>query len=124
MPFEDTIKEITDRLSTTSPVNAVFGEPRIIGRKTIIPIASVGIGFGGGGGQGRQAKAGERPAQEGTGGGGGGGGCARPLAVLEVTDEETNLIPVVDVTRVILSSLLFAGAATCMITKLIARLNK
>ncbi|MCE5198454.1 hypothetical protein LLG39_05710, partial [bacterium] len=86
---------------------------------TIIPIATVCTGFGFGGGEGKQARENE-PAQEGTGGGGGGGMRTKPLAVLEVTDEETKLIPVIDVTRVVLASLMFAGMATCMITRLLS----
>jgi len=118
------IKAITDKLTVAAHVNGVFGEPRQIGRKTIIPIAAVGLGFGvgrGRAGRGREAEGEEEAAQE--GGGGGGGGGAKPLAVLEVTDEETRLIPVVDLTRVIVASLMFATAATCMITKLIGRLQ-
>lgn len=121
MGVSSMMKDIADHLSTTGNVNAVFGEPRVVGRKTIIPVAAVGIGFGAGGGEVKQGQEAECGAQE--GGGGGGGGKARPLAVLEVTEEETRLIPVIDLTRIILSSLFLAGAATWMITRLIAKIK-
>jgi uncharacterized spore protein YtfJ len=122
MVVQDLIRNISDRLSTTSNVNAVFGEPKTVGNKTIIPVAAIGVGFGAGGGEGKKAKEGEEnPSQEGAGGGGGGGGAAKPLAVVEITEDSTKVIPVVDVTRIVVASLMFATAATLMITKLFDR---
>jgi len=38
MIAKDLIKSITDKLSMTTQVNAVFGEPQTVGKKTIIPM--------------------------------------------------------------------------------------
>ncbi len=90
----------------------MFGEPREIGDKTIIPVAAVAYGFGAGAGGG----SGERPGHDGveaigSGGGGGGGGGVRvqPIGVLEVTAEETRLVPILDWTRIITTGLTFFG---------------
>jgi len=94
------VLNILQDLRESARVEAVFGKPEAIGEKTIIPIAQVGYGFGMGFGEGKapaEAEGEEAP----TGGGGGGGVSARPIAVLEVTPEETRLIPVVDVGRII-----------------------
>ncbi len=124
MVVQELITNISERLSKTSRVDAVFGEPRTIGRKTIIPVAWVGVGFGAGGGEGKQEKDGENPTQQGSGGGGGGGGAARPLAVLEVTDEETRIIPIIDTTRVVLAGLALAGAIVITIGRIVGRCRK
>lgn len=124
MAVQDMMKTITDRLGETASVKRVFGDPTTVGHKTIIPIATVGIGFGGGAGKGKGHADTEEPSQEGEGGGGGGKGITRPLAVLEVTEEETKLIPVVDLTRVILSGIFMLGAMTFMITRLIGSVEK
>lgn len=92
-------------------VKAAFGEPETIGEKTIIPVARVGYGLGLGLGEG-EAPAGEEgeagPSAD-VGGGGGGGGAATPIAVVEVTDEETKVIPIVDSTKVALAGILMAS---------------
>lgn len=118
MVVQDIMKNITDRITTATQVEAVFGEPRTIGKKTIIPIAANRMGFGAGGGE-----ACEEGSEKGSGGGGGGGAAAKPLAILEVTDEETKLIPIIDMTRVIVGSLMFATATVYMLSKLIGRKN-
>lgn len=121
MVMQEMVKSITDSLTASTHVNAVFGEPRMVGRKTIIPIATVGVGFGAGGGEGKHSPDGEGTVQEGSGAGGGGGGAAKPLAILEVTEEQTKIIPIIDTTKVILASLAFAGSIAFMIAKIVGR---
>ncbi len=121
MVVQDLMKTMANNLTASASVNSVFGEPRVMGRKTLIPIAAVSVGFGAGGGEGKTSPETEKPAQEGFGGGGGGGGCARPLAVIEVTEEETKIIPVIDTTKIVLASLALAGSITLMITRLLSR---
>ena len=121
MNVQEIFSSIADRLSTTTSVNAVYGESRVVGRKTIIPIASVGMGFGAGGGEGKGQPDGDKPCCEGSGGGGGGGGMSRPLGILEVTDEETKFIPIIDTTRVILASLALGGALVLTIGRIFGR---
>ncbi len=119
MSAQDMIATIAEKLGCAVHVNSVFGEPRVVGSKTIIPIAAAGMGFGAGAG-----KCGKEAEAEQEGGGGGGGGGAKPLAVLEVTEEQTRVIPIIDMTRVILASICVVGCTTGMIIKLIGRSKK
>jgi uncharacterized spore protein YtfJ len=121
MSAKDLISTIAERVSGATQVNAVFGEPRVIGSKTIIPIAAAALGFGGGAGRCKPEK---EDQCEGEGGGGGGGGAAKPIAVLEVTEQETRIIPVIDLTKVILASICVIGCTAGMIIKLIGRNKK
>ena len=61
----------------------VYGDPVVVGNRTVIPAAQVRYAFGGGGGT--------KDEQEG-GGGGGGYVSARPCGALEVTAEGTRFI--------------------------------
>lgn len=121
MSAQSLISTIAEKLSGVTQVNAVFGESRVIGSKTIIPIAATGVGFGAGGGK---CKPENEDHGEGEGDGGGGGARTRPLAVLEVTEHETRIIPVIDVTRVIIASICVIGCTAGMIIKLIGRNKK
>ena len=121
MNVQEIFSGITDRLSATTTVNAVFGESRVVGSKTIIPVASVGMGFGAGGGEGKGQPDGDKPCCEGSGGGGGGGAISRPMGILEVTEEQTKFIPIIDTSRVILASLALGGAIVFMIGKVLGR---
>jgi uncharacterized spore protein YtfJ len=91
-------------------VKAAFGEPQTLGEKSIIPVARIGYGVGLGFGEGGTAaeEEGETEAS-GTGGGGGGGGMATPLAVIEVTDLETKVIPITDTSKLALAGILMAA---------------
>lgn len=107
---ERIVSELLERIKGSARVEVVYGEPREIGEKTIIPVAAVAYGFGAGAGGGT----GERPGGDGatgSGGGGGGGGGVRvqPVGVLEVTGEETRLVPILDWTRIITTIVTFLG---------------
>ena len=110
---EGVVNSILDRIRATARVELVYGEERKIGEKTIIPIAAVAYTFGGGGGGG----AGSGPAHNGHSedaagvGGGGGGGSVRvsPVGVLEVTEDGTRLVPIIDWTRIITTGLTAFG---------------
>ncbi len=102
--------DFLEQVYLRADVKAVFGEPQTVGERTIIPVARVGYGVGLGFGEG------ERPAEEegdveaaGAGGGGGGGGMATPVAVLEVTSEDTKVIPIVDSTKLALAGMIMAA---------------
>ncbi len=112
---ETVVSSILDRIRATARVELVYGEERRVGDKTIIPVAAIAYAFGGGGGGG----AGSGPAHNGhsedasgVGGGGGGGGSVRvqPVGVLEVTDDGTRLVPILDWTRIITTGLTAFGA--------------
>ena len=50
------LENIAQRLGQTASVRNVYGEPKIVGDKTIIPVAQIMYGFGGGYGYGRTPK--------------------------------------------------------------------
>jgi uncharacterized spore protein YtfJ len=110
MAVTDMLKSISDRMGAVATVNTVFGEPRVQDGRAIVPVAMVAGGFGAGGGEGKMPFAEGEKVQEGSGGGGGGGFMVRPLAVLEITPEKTRIIPILDMTRIILAGIgLLAG---------------
>ena len=96
-------------LRGTASANAVWGEPREVDGRVLIPIAVVSTGFGLGFGQDAREKdeAAAEPADE--GGGGGGGAKSRPVAVIEVTPQETVIRPIVDEGKVALAGIALVG---------------
>jgi len=82
----------------------VFGDVIEVDGRRLIPVASVQYGFGMGGGQG--------PADRGAtpGGGGGGGGMrAEPVALIELSDGQVRISPIINVTRLAVVALVVAG---------------
>jgi len=81
---------------THADVRSVFGEPVKHGERTIIPVARVtaNYGFGAGGGEGER----EDTQNHGSGGGGGGGGRvkAHPIGFIEMSNDSTQFVPIVD----------------------------
>ena len=109
---QNTLSEMLERIRASARVELVYGEERKVGDKTLIPIAAVAYTFCGGGGGGTAPTSnghdgGEAP----MGGGGGGGGAVRvqPVGVLEVDDDETRLVPILDWTRIITTGLTAFG---------------
>ena len=89
MSTKEMIDAAVDHLRSTASVKTVYGEPVVIDGKTIIPVARVAYGFGGGTGSKPQHEA-DAPAE---GGGVGGGISAKPVGVVEVTNEATKFVP-------------------------------
>jgi len=110
---EGVVGTILDRIRATARVELVYGEERKVGEKTIIPIAAVAYTFGGGGGGGTgpSHNGSNGHTEDAVGGGGGGGGAVRvqPVGVLEVTDDDTRLVPILDYTRIITTGLTALG---------------
>ncbi len=104
---EHIVSGLLERIKGSAKVEVVYGEPREIGEKTIIPVAAVAYGFGAGAGAGTQTSGGD--GASGGSGGGGGGVRVHPVGVLEVTADETRLVPVLDWTRIITTGLTFFG---------------
>lgn len=81
---------------THADVRTVFGEPVTQDDRTVIPVARVtaNYGFGAGGGEGER----EDTPNRGSGGGGGGGGRvrARPIGFIEMSNDSTRFVPIVD----------------------------
>jgi uncharacterized spore protein YtfJ len=109
------IGQVHDRAS----VKTVFGEPFQVNGRTIIPIAKVQYGFGFGVGRSKEKEKDEE--ESGEGGGGGAGVSIRPIAVLEITGQETKVKPVMDVTRLALAGMLLAAWNVLWITYTIRR---
>lgn len=108
--------QVLESLRDTASANAVFGEPQEVEGRLIIPVAQVGIGLGLGFGQGTSADAAgvseeaeKEPEAQGEGGGSGGGAGARPVAIIEVTPEETTVKPIVDEGKVALAGIALVG---------------
>ena len=120
---ESIISQVLERIKSSARVEVVYGEERHVGDRTIIPVAAVAYTFGAGGGGGTAAPSGNGQSEHGTsvGGGGGGGGVVRvlPVGVLEVTADETRLIPIIDWTRIITTGLTVLG--TWMVFRAIFR---
>ena len=88
MDIQQLLQTFAERVSNSASVRSVYGDPVVVGDRTVIPVAQIGYAFGGGGG----AKA-DSP----NGGGGGGGRVfARPCGALEVTPEGTRFIDFAD----------------------------
>jgi uncharacterized spore protein YtfJ len=107
---EAVLAELGRELGQHATVDAVFGQPQVIGERTVIPVARLTYGFGGGlgsGPQGRQRRAApptapaDGAAAEGFGFGGGGGVRAEPVAVVEIGPRGLRVVPVVDANRLI-----------------------
>ena len=88
MDIQQLLHNITDRVSGSASVKNVYGDPVVVGNRTVIPAAQVRYAFGGGGGR----RKGEAAAGAHNGGGGGGRVSARPCGALEVTPEGTRFI--------------------------------
>ena len=97
-----------------------YGEPRVVGDRTIIPIGAVGYGFGLGGGGGTTLDKAGNPAT-GSGGGGGGGVLVQPFALIEITGERIRLRPVLDWTRIIVALIVTVGPF--VVARLLGRLR-
>jgi uncharacterized spore protein YtfJ len=106
---QEIVTSIADRLRASGDAKVVFGEPRAIEGKTIVPVASVAYGFGGG--------SGTAPHGEGGGHGGGGGIRVQPLGVLEITPDSTRFVPIVNATRLATMAIMASVCIVWMLTR-------
>ena len=117
-PKLDTIPGTVSRLAEVATADAVVG-PRIEANgRTVIPLASVSAGYGFGLGYGHGMEAAQNAK-----GGGGGGSRARPVAVVELSDEGVRVRQVVDSTRITLASLVLAAWSVLWIGRTIRPLR-
>jgi uncharacterized spore protein YtfJ len=119
--LEDMLGRLT-RIDEKATVKTVFGEPIRQNGRVIIPVARVAYGFGFGGGRNAEKESQEEESSEGAGGGG--GVSVRPVAILEITDKETRVKPIVDVTRVALAAMLLTAWNVFWIAFTIRRLAR
>lgn len=85
--IENLAKTVLEELRALVNTETVVGKPITAGKHTIIPVAKISVGFGAGG----------KKAEEKTDGGSGMGGGAQidPVAFIVVTDEKTQILPLV-----------------------------
>lgn len=105
-----TIEDLLGRIGQIherATARTVFGEPLRHNGRTVIPVARVQYGFGFGAGRDKESEEGEEETKE--GGGGGGGLSVRPIAVLEITDTETKMKPIIDVNRLAIAAMLLVA---------------
>jgi len=105
--------DVVNGLRDKASADAAFGEPREVEGRVLIPVACVatglGVGFGSGTPEDEKETGGPDEAEVPEGGGGGGGARSRPVAVIEVTESETIVRPIVDETKVALAGIALAG---------------
>jgi uncharacterized spore protein YtfJ len=75
---EETVLSLSDHFAAKANAKSVYGEPVIVGSRTIIPVARIGYLLG--------ATSGGRNGETVGGGSGGGGVGARPTGYIEITD--------------------------------------
>jgi len=100
---QDMLRQVSDRIETSSSARAIFGEPVTQGGKTVIPVARLKYTYGAGGGSG-EAPDMRMPAAErvsglaavasGSGGGGGAMVSVVPVGYIEITPESTRFVSV------------------------------
>lgn len=119
---QKSLEESMERLLAVANAGAVFGQPITQGSTTIVPCSEVaaGIGLGSGTGYGPD----NQGRQTGGGGAGGGGGArGRPVAAIVITPEGVRVEPVLDVTRIVLASLVTGGFALAWLIRLVRASN-
>lgn len=130
---ERTLSESLRRMMDSVRPEGIFGAAVERNGVTLIPCAEVWSSFGAGGGSGigpapaNQAKAGEtsqttsgQPAASGGAGGGGGGAArGRPVAVVVTSEGQTRVLPVVDVTKLMVAGMTTLGFVAFMIGQMV-----
>ena len=107
------VRDLLDQMRNSATVERVFGAPIEAEGKTIVPVAEIKLGMGMGFGKSNETEAsGEDEAQgcdKGEGAGGGGGMTARPVAIIEITPEDTRVIPIIDEAAALRGRLILGG---------------
>ena len=88
MGLKEILEPIAEKLQSGTNVRAVYGDPVEAHGKTIIPVAKIAYGFGGGFGAKKDGDPGKEE------GGAGGGIMAKPIGVIEVSEEGTRYISI------------------------------
>lgn len=109
MGVQQILENVGERVAAGASIKNVYGEPVVVGERTVIPIAQVRYAFGGGGST-SEAKS--------SGAGGGGRVTARPCGALEVTPQGTRFIAFDDRLRIVAAVALgfVLGAAVARLT--------
>ena len=120
LPGFELAADVWDRLGLSAQAGLAYGEPRVVGDRTIIPVGAVGYGFGWGGGGGTARDEAGNPSTGG-GGGGGGGVWVQPVALLEIAGDRVRLRPVLDWTRITVALIVTVGPF--VLARLLGRLR-
>jgi uncharacterized spore protein YtfJ len=106
------LDKLIDRIGEVqgkATVRTVFGDPVEVHGRTIIPVAKVSFGFGMGMGRDKRKDDEKHDDDHHRAAGGGGGAVMRPLAVIEISDGQTKVTPIADVTRIALAAIALAA---------------
>ncbi|HZO72512.1 MAG TPA: spore germination protein GerW family protein [Ktedonobacteraceae bacterium] len=104
-PATSSVTQVMDHLTETAKVEAVFGQPIEHNGIVVIPCSEVSVGLGMGFGSGPAvASNAEGKQSTGSGGGGGGGATGRPIAIIIMSKDGVRVQPVVDATKVVLTT--------------------
>lgn len=103
MGIEDRLSSMVERIQEHATVESVYGDPVETEGKTVIPVAKIAYGFGGGFGS---SEDGDDEAAANEGGGMGGGVAAKPVGVVEITDDYTRFVRATDDRRLAVVALL------------------
>lgn len=120
---QKSVEESLDRLLAVARAGAVFGQPVTQGDTTIIPCSEVAAAIGLGGGSGYGVEGQDRAQGGGNGAGGGGGARSRPVAAIVITPQGVRVEPVLDVTRIVLASMVTGGFALAWLIRLVSASN-
>jgi uncharacterized spore protein YtfJ len=86
------LQSLKESILTEANVKAVYGEPIAAHGKTVVPVAKIAYGYGAGAGTGGVGESHAR----GEGGGGGGVAHAKPVGVIEISEQQTRFVPISD----------------------------
>ena len=103
------LQSLKESVLGQASVKAIYGEPISAQGKTVIPVAKVMYAYGAGAGTGGVGDTSAR----GEGGGGGGGGRAIPVGVIEISDQQTRFVPIINRKR--LAGAVLAGIGLGML---------
>src|ERR1700729_499925 len=84
------LQSLKENILGQAGVKTIYGEPITAQGRTVIPVAKLTYGYGGGAGTGGVGNS----SAQGEGGGGGAGVRAIPVGVIEVSDQQTRIIPI------------------------------
>ncbi len=136
MKVQDLIEEIRKNVEKVANVKAIFGELTKVDNISIIPVASIHFKGGGGGGTGEMgedkkkdkaekidvekqpSRKGEMSKGKGKGGGGGVQITADPVGYIEIKDDYTNFVHIIDKNRIAQKAVKLVGIIfVCMTVK-------
>lgn len=114
--------DLVDKARDNAQVQAAFGQPHVVGDKTLIPVAKVGYGFGLGFGS--EAESPEEQGEPAVGGGGGGGSSAKPLGVIVVTPEGVCFEETEDSSKIALSGMAMVAFIAFQVAKTVRVISR